>query len=221
MPESPQSLQSIQLEAEDLTKDAVEQIGRLIVDEATRAEPVPKALARKKVSPALIKNLAMLGAPVTEIAAHANCSVSTVYRRFGKVLEEGQRLRNFSLRRAQFKTAILEGDSQMQRWLGIQWLGQSNAVQVTGPDGGPIQVHHEHDFRSLTREQLLEQARSSQERIFKLQAEITPLLAASEEAREPAGAAAAGSGPVDGDSEANHDSGRAPQPVELHPGEQT
>lgn len=46
-----------------------------------------------------------------------------------------------SLRRAQYKSAM-GGSIQMQKWLGTQWLDQSDRVEneISGKDGGPIEI---------------------------------------------------------------------------------
>lgn len=69
--------------------------------------------------------------PETEIALILQCSTSTILRwchktygkTFAEVYKEKSAEGRLSLRKAQFNTAI-KGNVQMQKWLGMQVLGQ-------------------------------------------------------------------------------------------------
>jgi AcrR family transcriptional regulator len=214
-----QSSPSLDSVARDIAQEAassIENVGRMIVESA---HEVPKPLARKKVNVDLIRGLAMQGGTAEEIAAHAGIGVTTLYRRFGKVIEAGRMLRNTSIRRKQFIKAVVDGDSAMLIWLGRQWLGQKNELQLTGPDGGPIEVNHEHNFRSLSREALVEHVRDSQKRLAAINEQIAPLLAAQGETSEASGIAEGGIVEAGSATKADSDPGRTIESTELHSGE--
>lgn len=82
-----------------------------------------------------------------ELAAYLGCSPATIKRRkaadpdFQAAYENGRGKARLSLRRAQIEKAT-NGDSTMLIWLGKQLLGQRDyaRVELTGADGGPVQV---------------------------------------------------------------------------------
>jgi AcrR family transcriptional regulator len=209
-------LDSLTREVEQEAIASIENVGRMIVN---AAHEVPKSCARKKVNVDLIRGLAMQGGTVEEIAAHVGVSAATLYRRYARIIEAGRMLRNTSIRRKQFIKAVVDGDSAMLIWLGRQWLGQKNELQLTGPDGGPIEVNHEHNFRSLSREDLVEHVRDSQKRLAAINEQLAPLLVSQEETGEAGGVAASGDGAVVGAAEADSDPGRTIESTELHSGQ--
>jgi hypothetical protein len=83
-----------------------------------------------------------------EIAGVMGISVDTLDRRikerghagFADLYKKHQSEGRTSLRRAQFKSAVEDGNPTMLIWLGKQTLGQrdKHEHEVTGKDGGPI-----------------------------------------------------------------------------------
>jgi hypothetical protein len=92
------------------------------------------------------KALAELCPTEEEIGAFFGVDRRTVTRRlkepaYRQALDEGKATRRTSLKRAQYKAAI-GGNTTMLIWLGKQELGQRDQIDVSGPEGKPIQ--HEH-----------------------------------------------------------------------------
>jgi AraC-like DNA-binding protein len=67
---------------------------------------------------------------MAEMAAVLNCSPDTLQRRFAAVIEKGRERGKSSLKRAQWKKAVDEGNPTMLIWLGKQHLGQTDKTQV-------------------------------------------------------------------------------------------
>ena len=67
-----------------------------------------------------------------EIATYLGCSVRTLQRdeEFCRVYKKNMAIGKISLRRAQLQSAI-KGNITMQIWLGKQYLGQRDTVEVT------------------------------------------------------------------------------------------
>jgi len=109
-------------------------------------------MARKhrNVKAEQVKELARLGLIAPEIAAVLECSVATLYRHFEKAIKEGHEHMRSSLRRKQF-TLAMEGNPTMLVWLGKQYLGQRDNLELTGAQGGPIEYV---DASKLSDEQL-------------------------------------------------------------------
>jgi hypothetical protein len=108
---------------------------------------------------ALIEDLAGIFCTMKEIAAICKCSVDTLERNCADVIEKGRENAKASLRRKQYLVATNgahareEANVTMLIWLGKQQLGQRDSLELSGPNGGPIQ--HEHiKFDALTDEQL-------------------------------------------------------------------
>lgn len=88
-----------------------------------------------------------------EIAAQFGVSIDTIQRAIKKETGCGfadyfaeKRQKGFvSLRAKQFSLAMA-GDRTMLIWLGKQYLKQSDKMESSGPDGGPIQVRTLNDF---------------------------------------------------------------------------
>lgn len=55
-------------------------------------------------------------------------------------LEVGAAKGRATLRRAQWKGAVEEGNPTMLIWLGKQLLGQKDSIAHTGADGGPVMI---------------------------------------------------------------------------------
>ena len=99
----------------------------------------------KPIDPEQVKKLASIGLSNAEIGAVIGCSPDTIERRFKEIMKVGREHRNASLRRKQFEVAV-SGNPTMLIWLGKQFLGQADKQEMTGKDGGPIQVRTLNDF---------------------------------------------------------------------------
>jgi predicted transcriptional regulator len=115
------------------------------------AQPKGPGRPKAQINVEVVKALAAIGCPVEEIADEVGVNKKTLERRFSKDIEKGRLKRNRSLRRKQFELAM-KGDRTMLVWLGKVLLGQSEKIQHTGEDGGPIK--HEHAVATMTNEQL-------------------------------------------------------------------
>ena len=93
----------------------------------------------KRIDPAQVKKLASIGLSNAEIGAVLDCSPDTIERRFKGIMKAGREHRNASLRRKQFEVAVA-GNPTMLIWLGKQFLGQADKQEVTGQNGGPLQI---------------------------------------------------------------------------------
>ena len=77
-----------------------------------------------------VLELAKIQCTYDEIAAVMACSVDTLSRRFADVIKQGREEGLKSLRRAQYDKAIA-GNPALLIWLGKQYLGQSDRMDVT------------------------------------------------------------------------------------------
>ena len=81
-----------------------------------------------------------------ELAVALGCNKKTLQRRkkddplFVEAIEEGYANGRKSLRAAQFKSAITDGNTTMQIWLGKQYLDQKDKSELAGPNGKPLQT---------------------------------------------------------------------------------
>jgi len=93
-----------------------------------------------------------------EIAGFFGVSVRTVQNRrklpkFAEVMRRGKARGCISVRRAQMR--LLEaGNGAVAIWLGKNVLGQRDALQITGANGGPIQTESKPDFSRLSEDEL-------------------------------------------------------------------
>jgi lambda repressor-like predicted transcriptional regulator len=97
------------------------------------------ARPRKTVDESRIIELASKGHTLKGIAAMCGISYATLHRRFATACEKGEELCNDALRVRQIERA-LAGSDTMLIWLGKQRLGQRDKQELTGSDGGPLQV---------------------------------------------------------------------------------
>jgi hypothetical protein len=88
---------------------------------------------QKKIDPSQVQALAAIGCTVAEIAATLDCSKDTLERRFAAFIEKGRERMKMSLRRHQIKAAE-KGNATMLIWLGKQYLGQRDRVDVDVKD---------------------------------------------------------------------------------------
>jgi hypothetical protein len=80
----------------------------------------------KTVDKEIIKRLASLMCTYEEIGHIVGMSPEGVKKRFKKVIEEGQSIGKESLRRAQWKKAVEQGDTRLLIFLGKNYLGQKD-----------------------------------------------------------------------------------------------
>ena len=114
-----------------------------------------------KLDSAKVETLASYDCTMEEIASGLGVSTDTLDRRrkeepgIAEAIVRGRARIRISLRKAQLKSAIKDGNPQMLKWMGTQMLGQSDASkhEHSGPDGGPIQVN---DLSNLNNEELEE-----------------------------------------------------------------
>ena len=94
-----------------------------------------------KIDPVMVEQLAGIQCSYAEMAAVLKCSADTLQRRFAAAIEKGRENGKASLKRAQFKLAM-GGNATMLIWLGKQILDQKDkqSHEVSGPEGGPIEV---------------------------------------------------------------------------------
>jgi len=86
-----------------------------------------------KIDPKQVKQLARIGCTYPEMAAVLGCERKTLMRRFGTAVKEGQEHLKASLRRMQY-TSATNGSVAMQIWLGKQYLGQNEKVEVVNTE---------------------------------------------------------------------------------------
>ena len=82
-----------------------------------------------------VEKLASLMCTQEEIANFLGCSVDTLQRdkEFSGIYKKGMDNGKMSLRRLQYQSAQ-DGNVTMQIWLGKQWLGQRDNLDVTKTD---------------------------------------------------------------------------------------
>lgn len=109
---------------------------------------------KKKIDPEEVRKLAKTGATQAEIASRMGVSLSTLQRRCGQDLKTEAALRDglnemkVALRTKQVQVA-LAGNVTMLIWLGKQYLGQKDNLEVTG------ETIHSLDTTSLSAVELL------------------------------------------------------------------
>lgn len=111
--------------------------------EALAAAPNGVAVGRPriKINWKLVERLARDHCPISEIASRVGVNTQTLRERpeFPVIYGRGWEAGKTSLRRAQFKAA-LAGNTVMLKWLGTFILGQVERQELTGADGGPLQI---------------------------------------------------------------------------------
>ena len=112
----------------------------------------PPGRPKKAIDREQVKQLAMIGCTLEEMASVLGCHRATLDRRFATAIKEGVQMRNMSLRRRQFEMAM-GGSVGMLVWLGKQFLGQRDKAELTGAEGGPLQheVHQKETVVDLTK----------------------------------------------------------------------
>ncbi len=96
---------------------------------------------RAEIDGDLVERLASIMCTEEEIAQIVGVDRSTINRHFAQAIKEAQSKGKWSLRRAQWKSAVEDGNATMQIWLGKQWLGQTDRHEVGGSDDAkPVRV---------------------------------------------------------------------------------
>ena len=109
----------------------------------TKKNGQPKMKTGRKlipIDPKVVEGMARVGATDGEIGDFVGADANTIGRRFGELLTKSRSAMRLRLRQAQYKLAV-EGNPTLCIWLGKQMLGQSDRQELSGPDGGPIELH--------------------------------------------------------------------------------
>jgi hypothetical protein len=108
----------------------------------------PVGRPRKELDVKLAISLCKIQCTASEICAVLEMCEDTLslrlkelgYSNFSDFYERYADEGKISLRRYQF-TAASRGNSVMLKWLGQQYLGQTDKREITGADGGPLRSH--------------------------------------------------------------------------------
>lgn len=95
-------------------------------------------MAKKPINWEVVKLMVENMCTQQEIADRVGCSVDTLQRReqFMEIWREGRAVRCETIRKAQLDRA-LGGSDQMLKWLGKQYLGQKEKIEVDTNEVGP------------------------------------------------------------------------------------
>ena len=94
----------------------------------------PKCGRKKfQIDETQLRKLATMQATYKELGAFFECNPDTIENHYRHVIDECRENGKLSLRRAQFRKAIDDGDGKMMIWLGKQYLKQkdTNHMDVT------------------------------------------------------------------------------------------
>lgn len=103
---------------------------------------------KKFIDKRTFENLCAIQSTLNEICVVFDCDNKTLetwckreYKKnFSEIFKE-KRCKGFiSLRRAQFQKAIDEKNTTMQIFLGKNWLGQSDKVELAGNNDNPVKI---------------------------------------------------------------------------------
>ena len=100
---------------------------------------MPAGRPKKKVDEEKLVLLASLGLTIPECDAVLDSSHDSIQRNFKESYDHGKDKCKASLRRKQYELAMA-GNPTMLVWLGKNLLGQSDKMEHTGAEGGPIQA---------------------------------------------------------------------------------
>ena len=92
-----------------------------------------------RIDPEKVIACAAVGLTQWEVAAIMGCSHDTIHRKFQAEFDLGKAKACASVRRKQIELAMA-GNPTMLVWLGKNMLGQSDKMEHTGENGGPIQA---------------------------------------------------------------------------------
>jgi hypothetical protein len=103
----------------------------------TEVQKTVRGRPRLNLDESQVRELAAIACTYEEIASVMKCSTKVLQRRYGALIEEGRQEGRASLRRKQFEVAS-SGNPTMLIWLGKQWLGQRDSLELGGPGGAPL-----------------------------------------------------------------------------------
>lgn len=98
-----------------------------------------------KLDPSQCEEMASWDCTLEEIARGLGVSISTLDRRrkedseFDEAIARGRARIRMTLRKAQLKSAIKEGNPSMLKWMGIQMLGQTDKHDIKHE--GEVHIH--------------------------------------------------------------------------------
>src|SRR4029077_20774331 len=109
-------------------------------------EPNLGGRPRSVIDLAVVERSASIGCTKEEISALCGVAHSTFFKHLAedpdiqKAIDRGAELGRATLRRAQWKGAVMDGNPTMMIWLGKQLLGQrdTQTMQTLDKDGNPI-----------------------------------------------------------------------------------
>lgn len=93
-----------------------------------------KMALKKKLDKKLIVELAHIQCTNSEIAAIVGCNIDTLHDRFSEVIAQAREAGHESLRRAQWKKAVHEGNPSLLMWLGRFYLKQREEMTFTSTE---------------------------------------------------------------------------------------
>lgn len=101
--------------------------------------------------------MAMIMCTISDIAAFYNFSERQLYRRFASdpelkaAFKAGRAQGRRMIRQKQFTVAVTDGDASMLKWLGMNFLGQSNKHAVFAEDLNAAELEEviDADFEEL------------------------------------------------------------------------
>jgi len=111
-------------------------------------------MGKIELDPAKVETLASYDCTLEEIASGLGVSTDTLDRRrkehpeIAEAIVRGRARIRTSLRKAQLKSAIKDGNPQMLKWMGQQLLGQSDKQDVKH-GGGISVVYIEEDLKDI------------------------------------------------------------------------
>ena len=94
----------------------------------------PVGRPRKVVNLELLRELASVQCTDTEIAASLHINIDTLHDNYSDIIQEYREAGKQSLRRAQWKKAVEDGNPTMLIWCGKFHLGQKEEINFTGTE---------------------------------------------------------------------------------------
>lgn len=179
---NPESLSEFVRKHDEEFRRADESTAQMIRDFSHSGVHQSRSLVSRKsnkVDPDIVKALALWGTPPEKIARKVGLSLRTLYRRFGKIMADAALTGEIMIRRAAFSEAVVEKNSVMLLHEKKHRCDEPDTLQVTGLNGGPIDIRHEHDFRTLSTEELNDVADKTRKQILALQGDIDATLASA------------------------------------------
>jgi hypothetical protein len=84
----------------------------------------------KKIDPEKVRELAIIGCTVPEIATMLGCDPQTIRNRFSAIVELGDVQGKIQIRRKQHVRAVKKGSDSMLQFLGKHRLGQTDRLEA-------------------------------------------------------------------------------------------